>query len=554
MALQSINHNEAKRPLLLCRCDNRHCNEDVCETDGVCFAAISSKDLTISHIYSCLDANKLNPPGRPLICEYSRSNADNYVNGCCRDGPLCNERLNLTLAPPRHRSTRNKGARPGISYTVTTLPEPGPETFSPPVGGNSTIIIGSLAAVFLLIILIVIIILYTLYRRRSTSLTSTTKTCFSCLKKASDQHVYQEVEVRSCSVRSTNGSSQANGSNNGATSTLQDYLTTSNYSGSGSGLPLLAQRSVSRQVTLVDIIGKGRYGEVWKGEWRGEHVAVKIFSSVDENSWFREVEIFQTVMLRHDNILGYIAADNKDAGTWMQLWLITEFMENGSLFDFLSANLIDSGLMMKMAYSIATGLAHLHEEIVGTQGKPAIAHRDLKSKNILVKLNGVCAIGDLGLAVRYDPETNVIDIPSNGKVGTKRYLAPEVLDDTMNNTCFESFKFADVYAMGLVFWEICSRCKHNLLPENPEFKLPYSDVVGPDPSIEEMRKVVCIERLRPNIPNPWAAEPMLAKMSEILPECWYHSAPARLTALRVKKTLFALHNVVNPVQNHCKKS
>jgi len=37
-----------------------------------------------------------------------------------------------------------------------------------------------------------------------------------------------------------------------------------------------------------------------------------------------------------------------------------------------------------MASSIATGLAHLHEEIVGTQGKPAIAHRDLKSKNILV--------------------------------------------------------------------------------------------------------------------------------------------------------------------------
>jgi serine/threonine protein kinase len=37
-----------------------------------------------------------------------------------------------------------------------------------------------------------------------------------------------------------------------------------------------------------------------------------------------------------------------------------------------------------MALSIATGLAHLHEEIVGTQGKPAIAHRDLKSKNILV--------------------------------------------------------------------------------------------------------------------------------------------------------------------------
>ena len=44
----------------------------------------------------------------------------------------------------------------------------------------------------------------------------------------------------------------------------------------------------------------------------------------------------QTVMLRHDNILGFIATDNKDSGMWTQLWLVTEFHENGSLFDYLS--------------------------------------------------------------------------------------------------------------------------------------------------------------------------------------------------------------------------
>lgn len=77
------------------------------------------------------------------------------------------------------------------------------------------------------------------------------------------------------------------------------------------GLPLLVQRSIARQIQLVEVIGKGRYGEVWRGRWRGESVAVKIFSSRDERSWFREVEIYQTVMLRHDNILGFIAADNK---------------------------------------------------------------------------------------------------------------------------------------------------------------------------------------------------------------------------------------------------
>ena len=47
------------------------------------------------------------------------------------------------------------------------------------------------------------------------------------------------------------------------------------------------------------------------GKWKGECVAVKIFSSREERSWFREAEIYQTVMLRHENILGFIAADNK---------------------------------------------------------------------------------------------------------------------------------------------------------------------------------------------------------------------------------------------------
>lgn len=50
---------------------------------------------------------------------------------------------------------------------------------------------------------------------------------------------------------------------------------------------------------------------MWHGRWCGEDVAVKIFSSRDERSWFREAEIYQTVMLRHENILGFIAADNK---------------------------------------------------------------------------------------------------------------------------------------------------------------------------------------------------------------------------------------------------
>ena len=40
------------------------------------------------------------------------------------------------------------------------------------------------------------------------------------------------------------------------------------------------------------------------GTWREEEVALKIFNSVNEDSWHRETEIYQTVLLRHENILG----------------------------------------------------------------------------------------------------------------------------------------------------------------------------------------------------------------------------------------------------------
>ncbi|XP_043344042.1 activin receptor type-1C isoform X3 [Cervus elaphus] len=264
--------------------------------------------------------------------------------------------------------------------------------------------------------------------------------------------------------------------------TLKDLIYDVTASGSGSGLPLLVQRTIARTIVLQEIVGKGRFGEVWHGRWCGEDVAVKIFSSRDERSWFREAEIYQTVMLRHENILGFIAADNK--------------------------------------------------------GKPAIAHRDIKSKNILVKKCETCAIADLGLAVKHDSILNTIDIPQNPKVGTKRYMAPEMLDDTINVNIFESFKRADIYSVGLVYWEIARRCSVGGIVE--EYQLPYYDVVPSDPSVEEMRKVVCDQKLRPSIPNQWQSCEALRVMGRIMRECWYANGAARLTALRIKKTISQL--------------
>ncbi|KAJ3604847.1 hypothetical protein NHX12_026899 [Muraenolepis orangiensis] len=228
---------------------------------------------------------------------------------------------------------------------------------------------------------------------------------------------------------------------------------------------------------------------------------------------------------------GFIAADIKGTGSWTQLYLITDYHENGSLYDYLGSNTLDVRALLKLAYSSISGLCHLHTEIYGTQGKPAIAHRDLKSKNILVKKNGTCCIADLGLAVKFNSDTNEVDIPRNLRVGTKRYMPPEVLDETLNRNYFQSFMMADMYSLGLILWEMTRRC----MVEDPQ--LPYYDLVPSDPSYEDMREVVCFKKQRPSFPNRWSSDECLRQVGKLMFECWAHNPASRLTALRVKKTL-----------------
>ena len=59
---------------------------------------------------------------------------------------------------------------------------------------------------------------------------------------------------------------------------------------------------------------------------------------------------------------------SSDNGTWTQLWLITDYHENGSLFDYLNRQAVTPTVMIRLALSAACGMAHLHMEILGAQG------------------------------------------------------------------------------------------------------------------------------------------------------------------------------------------
>ncbi|XP_073955911.1 TGF-beta receptor type-1 babo isoform X2 [Choristoneura fumiferana] len=467
---------------LKCYCDTTgpSCQNETCETDGFCFASTTLKAGVKKFEYRCIERRSLIPIEHPFGCSTTKAKNESVVIECCNEFDWCNRKLRPELQPKPPESTPTAAAWQVVPWIIGLM------------------VLGVCGAISFW------------WAKRSRKLT-----------KRGSGHLFV-VDDSLCETRHPIL----------GTATIRDMieLTTS---GSGSGLPLLVQRSIARQIQLADIIGKGRFGEVWRGRWRGENVAVKIFSSREECSWFREAEIYQTVMLRHENILGFIAADNKDNGTWTQLWLITDYHENGSLFDFLTARTIDSNTLVKMALSVATGLSHLHMDIVGTKGKPAIAHRDLKTKNILVKTNLTCVIGDLGLAVRHNVGSDSVDVPSTNRVGTKRYMAPEVLDETMDTRQFDPYKRSDVYSFGLVVWEMARRC--GAMPD--EYQPPYYDCVPPDPALEDMRRVVCVERRRPSVPNRWHSDPILSSISKVMKECWYQNPAARLTALRIKKTL-----------------
>ena len=129
-----------------------------------------------------------------------------------------------------------------------------------------------------------------------------------------------------------------------------------------------------------------------------------------------------------------------------------EYHHNGSLYDYLKLNTLSWKQICNYSLSILNGLSYLHSEIV--RSKPTIAHRDLKSKNILVKSNGTCCIADFGLALALKGgKLNSSDIKS--QVGTRRYMSPELLEGAITFTK-DTLLRIDVYACSLVLWELIS--------------------------------------------------------------------------------------------------
>ncbi|CAG2168047.1 unnamed protein product [Oppiella nova] len=303
---------------------------------------------------------------------------------------------------------------------------------------------------------------------------------------------------------------------------------------------------------LIEEIGRGRYGSVWKGILDDKTVAVKKFGPQHRDYYLNEKDIYLLSFMEFSHslprLLGFqeICSDGRP-----EYHLVLSYAPLGCLQDYLRNNTIDWLTLCKMIQTVTQGLAYLHSEVnKGDRRKPCVAHRDLSSRNILIKADNTCMICDFQFAIRisgseyyscgerFDSQT-----ASLNDVGTLRYMAPEILEGAVNlRDCESAMKQIDVYALGLVLWESASRCSDLYQGiEVPNYKQPFEKELGLHPTFEQMQVMVTRHKARPLFPDIWKdSNPAIRSLKETIEDCWDHDADARLTALCVEERLFEL--------------
>ena len=172
-------------------------------------------------------------------------------------------------------------------------------------------------------------------------------------------------------------------------------------------------------------VGKGRFAEVYKAKLKQgssvseeqsfETVAIKIFPYEEYASWKNEKDIFSDADLRHENVLHFLTAEERKVQR--QYWLITAFQPRGNLQEYLIHHVINWHEFWRLGSSLAHGVAHLHSDHTPCgRYKVAIAHRDIKSSNILVKSDLTVCLCDFGLSLRLDSNLSVDELANSGQV------------------------------------------------------------------------------------------------------------------------------------------
>jgi len=323
---------------------------------------------------------------------------------------------------------------------------------------------------------------------------------------------------------------------------MHELLLDGNHSsGTGSGKPQMTQRTIAHQLTFLEEIGRGRFAIVYKTKWKDQFFATKVVRSFDEASWKNELEIFEKCNLSHENVLGYVGGDvlEPTPGQEVQRLIISSYHEFGTLHRFLLNHSYDVNVLFRLVYTALSGIVHLHRDFLGSQGKPKLAHRNITSKNIYVKDDLQCCIGDFGLAVAQ-PEDGPLNLRQNPRLPTSRYMPPDMLADLsrIEMQSFDTFQRGDMYSFGLCLWEMILRYEVKATPE--EYSLPYTEYLkknANEPEYTEMRRLVTVEKKRCQLPQRYHEDQHSRFLMRLINGCWHEQPTMRVTALRMRASL-----------------
>lgn len=252
-----------------------------------------------------------------------------------------------------------------------------------------------------------------------------------------------------------------------------------------------------RQLKFENKVASGAYGDLYKGTYCSQEVAIKVLKPERVNAdmqreFAQEVYILRKV--RHKNVVQFIGACTRAPS----LCIVTEFMSGGSVYDYLhkQRGVFKLPSILKVAIDVSKGMNYLHQN--------NIIHRDLKAANLLMDENEVVKVADFGVA-RVQTQSGVM----TAETGTYRWMAPEVIEHKPYD------HKADVFSFGIVLWELLTG------------KLPYEYLTPLQAAVGVVQK-----GLRPTIPKH--THP---KLVELLEKCWQQDPALRPDFSEIIKSL-----------------
>ncbi|XP_043081868.1 TRAF2 and NCK interacting kinase b isoform X6 [Puntigrus tetrazona] len=214
-------------------------------------------------------------------------------------------------------------------------------------------------------------------------------------------------------------------------------------------IDLSALRDPAGIFELVELVGNGTYGQVYKGRHvkTGQLAAIKVMDVTGDEEEEIKAEINMLKKYSHHrNIATYYGAFIKKNPPGMddQLWLVMEFCGAGSVTDLIKntkGNSLKEEWTAYICREILRGLTHLHQH--------KVIHRDIKGQNVLLTENAEVKLVDFGVSAQLDRTVG----RRNTFIGTPYWMAPEVIACDENPDATYDFK-SDLWSLGITAIEM----------------------------------------------------------------------------------------------------